>query len=36
VLSGVRQTDKPFDHEIVEWIGREFYREVFAPAIREA
>ena len=36
ILSGVPQTDKLFDHEIVERMGREFYREVFAPAIREA
>ena len=36
VLSGVRQTDALFDHEIVERMGAGFYREVFAPAIREA
>jgi hypothetical protein len=36
VLSGERQTDKLFDHEIVARMGAEFYKEVFAPAIREA
>src|SRR5215207_8877734 len=36
VLSGVPQTDKLFEHEIVDRMGREFYREVFAPAIGEA
>jgi len=36
VLGGEPQTDKLFDHEIVERMGRGFYREVFAPAIREA
>ena len=36
VLSGIRQTDKLFDHEIVDRMGAGFYREVFAPAIREA
>jgi hypothetical protein len=36
ILSGVRQTDKLFDHEIVERMGREFYLDAFAPAVREA
>jgi hypothetical protein len=36
VLSGTPQTDKLFDHEIVERMGADFYRELFAPAIREA
>jgi hypothetical protein len=36
VLSGTPQTDKLFDHEIVERMGANFYREMFAPAIREA
>ena len=36
VLSGEPQTDKLFDHEIVERMGEEFYREVFVPAIRAA
>jgi hypothetical protein len=36
VLSGEPQTDKGFDHEIVERMGNEFYRQVFAPAVREA
>ncbi|MCL4488181.1 MAG: hypothetical protein M1570_08630 [Chloroflexi bacterium] len=35
-LSGVPQTDKLFDKEIVNRMGREFYAEVFSPAIREA
>jgi hypothetical protein len=36
VLSGTPQTDKLFDHEIVERMGPEFYREKFAPAIHAA
>jgi hypothetical protein len=36
VLSGERQTDKLFDHEIVERMGVEFYRDVFEPAVRAA
>ena len=36
VLSGTPQTDKLFDHEIVERMGADFYRERFAPAIRDA
>jgi hypothetical protein len=36
VLSGVPQTDKLFDHEIVDRMGHDFYRKVFAPAVREA
>lgn len=36
VLGGEPQTDKLFDHEIVERMGPAFYREVFAPAIRRA
>jgi hypothetical protein len=36
VLGGERQTDKLFDHEIVERMGADFYHEVFAPAIRAA
>jgi len=36
VLSGERQTDKLFDHEIVERMGAEFYRDVFEPAVRTA
>jgi hypothetical protein len=30
------QTDELFDHEIVDRMGRTFYRRVFAPAIRRA
>jgi hypothetical protein len=36
VLSGERQTDTLFEHEIVERMGRAFYHEVFSPAIRAA
>jgi hypothetical protein len=36
VLSGIPQTARLFEHEIVERMGPEFYREVFAPAIRAA
>jgi hypothetical protein len=35
-LSDEPQTDELFDHEIVERMGRGFYRQVFAPAIRRA
>jgi hypothetical protein len=35
-LSGEEQTDKRFDKEIVARMGRDFYRRVFAPAIRSA
>jgi hypothetical protein len=34
VLSGTPQTDKLFEHEIVDRMGRDFYQEVFAPTIR--
>jgi len=34
VLSGQPQTDRLFDHQIVERMGAEFYTDVFAPAIR--
>src|SRR5579864_3957745 len=34
VLGKEPQTDRLFDHEIVERMGPQFYREVFAPAIR--
>ena len=36
VLGGQPQTDRRFDHEIVERMGPDFYRDVFAPAIRQA
>jgi hypothetical protein len=36
VLGGEPQTDRRFDHEIVERMGREFYEQVFSPAVREA
>ena len=35
-LSGIEQTDKVFDHDIVERMGRTFYHRVFAPAISKA
>ena len=36
VLGGESQTDRLFDHEIVQRMGRDFYEQVFAPAVREA
>ncbi len=35
-LGGVEQTDKTFEKEIVERMGRDFYQKVFSPAIEEA
>lgn len=35
-LSGIPQTDKLFDKEIVNRMGKQFYADVFAPAIKEA
>lgn len=35
-LSGIPQTDKLFDREIITRMGKEFYQEVFAPALKEA
>ncbi len=35
-LSGVPQTDKLFDKEIVQRMGKDFYSEVFSPAIQQA
>lgn len=35
-LSGKEQTDAFFDTEIIERMGRDFYEEVFAPAILQA
>lgn len=35
-LGGVPQTDKLFDKEIVNRMGKEFYSEVFSPAISQA
>jgi hypothetical protein len=35
-LGGVEQTDAMFDKEIVERMGREFYDQVFRPAIEAA
>lgn len=33
---GVPQTDAVFDHEIIDRMGADFYREVFHPAIEQA
>lgn len=30
------QTDETFDHDIIDRMGAQFYREVFVPAISEA
>jgi hypothetical protein len=35
-LGGQEQTDRTFDHDIVERMGREFYDAVFRPAIGDA
>lgn len=35
-LGGTPQTDILFDKEIVQRMGADFYRDVFAPAIAEA
>lgn len=35
-LSGVAQTDKLFDKEIVDRLGKGFYSKVFSPAIKDA
>jgi hypothetical protein len=35
-LSGVPQTDKLFEKEIVRRMGQTFYSRVFSPAIRKA
>ncbi len=35
-LSGVPQTDKLFDREIVNRMGADFYKEVFVPAVDQA
>ncbi len=34
-LSGKEQTDQLFDQEIIVRMGREFYDQVFAPAIQQ-
>jgi hypothetical protein len=36
VLDGQPQTDERFDQEVVNRMGADFYRHVFAPAIAEA
>jgi hypothetical protein len=35
-LGGVEQTDQVFDKDIIKRMGRDFYRKVFAPAIKDA
>ena len=30
------QTDRTFDHDIIDRMGEDFYEQVFAPAIRQA
>jgi hypothetical protein len=35
-LSDIPQTDKLFDKEIVNRMGKQFYADVFVPAIQEA
>ena len=35
-LSGIPQTDKLFDKEIINRMGKEFYSKVFSPAVKEA
>ncbi len=35
-LGGVEQTDKMFDRQIVNRMGKPFYNRVFSPAIRKA
>ncbi len=35
-LSGIAQTDKLFDREIIARMGKEFYQKVFSPAIQQA
>lgn len=36
VLSGVPQTARLFDHEIIDRLGKTFYAKVFSPAIKKA
>jgi hypothetical protein len=36
LLGGVEQTDSVFDHDVIDRMGRTFYRKVFSPAIRKA
>jgi hypothetical protein len=35
-LSGIPQTDKLFDKEIIRRMGQDFYSHTFSPAIRDA
>jgi hypothetical protein len=36
LLAGEPQTDAVFEREVIQRMGRDFYREVFEPAIAEA
>lgn len=35
-LNGIAQTDALFDQEIVDRMGKDFYRKVFGPAVKDA
>lgn len=35
-LSGIPQTDKLFDKEIINRMGKDFYAKIFSPAIKKA
>jgi hypothetical protein len=35
-LSGEEQTDRTFDHDIIDRMGEDFYEQVFSPAIAQA
>jgi hypothetical protein len=35
-LSGIPQTDKLFDEQIIDRMGKTFYARIFAPAIKKA
>ena len=35
-LSDEEQTDRTFDHDIIDRMGEDFYAQVFAPAIQAA
>lgn len=35
-VGGEQQTDATFDHEIVDRMGKDFYKDTFSPAIEQA
>jgi hypothetical protein len=35
-LSDEEQTDRTFDHEIIDRMGEDFYAQIFSPAIQQA